>query len=120
MTNRSIVEFLVGLFGGHYRCTKNNNPNHSTIYIWRVQDATAEKVLNIMLPFFQIKKPSAELVLSFREIKANGSVHRTKIVGTRTITNPYGSSKIINTMAYSDEYVACLESIYLKAKELNH
>jgi hypothetical protein len=67
-TNQWVIEMLHMQFGGHVSIgrKKDTNPLHSKVYVWEVSSLKAYKVLNLVIPFLQIKKQQALLAIQYQ------------------------------------------------------
>jgi len=69
ITNPWLPQFLKDVFGGSVYLTEHENPNHKDCWFWAVQAQKAVKVLLRITPYLQLKRPQAELALSFQSRK---------------------------------------------------
>jgi len=72
MTQKEAVMFLLESFGGdvmeNIRSHKNR-PNDADIWMWRVAECQAEKVLKLIRPFLKVKAAEADVAFEFRKGK---------------------------------------------------
>ncbi len=74
-TNPWIAQFLKINFGGHSYVKKHkNNPTWKNCHYWKVTSKSAVEFLKIILPYLQIKRPQAELAITFQSRK----IYRTR------------------------------------------
>ena len=68
-TNEWLIKFLKMNFGGCLVYQKHSwgNPRSKPIWSWQVDTKKACEFLQLILPYLQIKRPQAELVLSFQK-----------------------------------------------------
>jgi len=77
-TNPWIAQFLEMNFGGHHYTKKfKNNPTWKPCHYWKVTSKSAVEFLKIILPYLQIKKPQAELAITFQARKFTGTRNLT-------------------------------------------
>lgn len=69
ITEQWLPQFLKFNFGGSVNVRESNTPKHKDCWVWSVAAIKAAKVLRLILPYLQIKKPQAELALSFQSRK---------------------------------------------------
>lgn len=119
MVDRPGVELLTSLFGGTLYTEKPHCNNGRPLHCWSVSDLRAEKALAALLPFLRVKCRQAELVLSLRELQQEGHKHRTKVVGYRDFPNQHGTVRRVANLAFSDEYVARCEDLWMACRRLN-
>jgi len=72
-TQRSIVSYLKGLFGGFIYDVEPSkyNPAHATrrhMYTWKVGGRVAFKTLGLLRPYLRIKKPHVDLLVPHEEL----------------------------------------------------
>jgi|GEM_PF-2455692 len=68
-TNESLILWLKSLFGGYINVIHSKSINHKDVHHWVLLREQAEKFLLLILPYLKIKKPQAELAISFQENK---------------------------------------------------
>jgi len=74
-TNEWLPQWLKMQFGGRVYLMKDSSrkPNAKDGFRWRVTARQAGKVLELLLPYLQIKKPQAEIALSFQKRRKSPS-----------------------------------------------
>ena len=119
MVNQDAIEFLCKTFGGWHYTQQSALKSGRPFFTWQLSDLKAETTLRTLLPFLRVKRQQAEIVLALRNLQKEGSKHRTKIVGFRNFPNAYGTPRQVPNLAFSDEYVAKCEQLFLACKKLN-
>jgi hypothetical protein len=119
MTHRGAIEFLCGVLGGWHYLQKSALKSGRPLFTWQASDLKAETALRTLLPFLRVKREQAGLVLALREWQRDGAKHRTKVVGHRDFPNSHGTVRRVPNLAFSDEYVAECERLFLACKRLN-
>lgn len=119
MVEESAIKFVAELLGGWYYLEKAIAAQGRPLYKWSASNLKAEVILRKLLPFLRVKRQQAELVLQLRDLQKDGKRHRTKIVGYRDFPNQHGTVRRVPNLAFSDEYVAECERLYLACKRLN-
>ena len=66
-TSEWLSQFLQFHFGGSTHISPR--PEHKSIWFWAVSAKKAEQVIELLLPYLQLKRPQAELALSFQHRK---------------------------------------------------
>lgn len=77
-TNEWLTRWLQFQFGGRVYLTKDSSrkPHAKDGFRWRVVSQQAKLVLQLTLPYLQIKRPQAELALSFQKRRGLPSIKR--------------------------------------------
>lgn len=119
MVDEEAIAFVAATLGGNYYREKSNASNGRPLYCYQASDAKAESILRSVLPWLRVKRRVALIVLSLREMQANGAAHRTKVVGYRDFPNSYGTVRRVANKTFSDEYVAECERLRLATKDAN-
>lgn len=120
MVDEPAIRFLAETLGGWYYLQKPSARKGRPLYCWQVSHKAADTVLLAVLPYLRVKRQSAETVLQFRELQAQSTQHRTKVVGYRDFTNQHGTVRRVANKAFSDEYVAQCDALWQRCKNLNH
>lgn len=113
------IELMANTFGGCFYKEKPGSKKSRPLYCYQASDKKAVTILKALIPYLRIKGTVAIKVLELRELKKESSKHRTKIVGHRNFPNKYGTPRKVPNLAYSDEYIAMCESLWLDCKRLN-
>jgi hypothetical protein len=119
MVDEPAIRFVSKTLGGTYYREREHSTKGRPLYCFSASDAVAESILRAVLPFLRVKRRMADTVLQLREMQANAKKHRTKIVGTRSFPNRFGTVRQVNTLAYSDDYIAQCDHLWAAIKELN-
>lgn len=119
MVDEQAIKFISETLGGWYHKEKQMVRQRRPLYCFYASDKAAEIVLKTILPFLRVKKKSAETVLALRRIQSDSRKHRTKITGYRQFPNQYGTARMVANLAFSDEYMQSVHSLYEKCKALN-
>ncbi len=120
MVDEPAIKFIAESLGGWYWKEKPSCKKGRPLFCYQASDKKAAEILTTVLPFLHVKKESANTVLQFRSLQADGLKHRTKITGYRNFPNKSGTPRQVANRSFSDEYVDLCESFYLRCKELNH
>ncbi len=81
-TNEWLCYWLQSQFGGNVYTQKSINPLWKRAYRWRLASNYALEFLRLILPYLQIKKQHAEIVIKFQERRIQGK-HKSE--GQRAI-----------------------------------
>jgi hypothetical protein len=119
MVDEPAIAFLAETFGGRYYKDRPEAGKRRALYCYQSSDAAAERILRALLPYLRVKRANAEAVLRFREWRANGRAHRTKLIGHRQFQGFRGGIRTVRTMGFSDEYLAACDAAYRDCKRLN-
>ena len=119
MVDEPAIAFLAETLGGWYYAEKAHLVNGRPLFCYQASDAAAVAILRIVLPYLRVKRGAAEIVLELRAMQDGGWKHRTKVVGHRSFPNGYGTVRQVPNLAYSDEYIAECERLWLAAKAFN-
>lgn len=120
MVDEGAIAFLHATLGGWYwREKKPHSTKGRPLFCWQATQAHAEQVLLLIRPHLRVKGASADNVLALRALQSERMKHRTKVVGERLFPNKHGTIRRVANKAYSDEYVASLNELYLRSRELN-
>ena len=65
-TNEWLCQLLAFSFGGSLHLRPSKNPKHQDCWIWSISARQAATFLSLVLPYLQIKRPQAELALSYQ------------------------------------------------------
>ena len=120
MVDEGAIRFMAETFGGWYYKEKTHLAKGRPLYCYQATHRDAERILRIVLPYLRVKQEAAKTVLSLRDLQSDSAKHRTKIVGYRDFPNSHGTVRRVANKAFSDEYVAECEMLFLRCKELNH
>ena len=66
-TNAWLISFLKMQFGGNIYQRKYDNPHHKDCWVWELHAKGAYILLNLILPYLQIKRPQAKLAIQFQK-----------------------------------------------------
>lgn len=105
---REIPDLLLAAFGGSVYVTKPSVPRGRPLWSWAITDKKAAGALEALLPFLRVKKAQARNALALRAVK-----DRSKQARVKPGRGHAGSAH--RTEANS----LAMESLYLRAKELN-
>ena len=119
MVDEPAIKFLAETLGGWYYKEKPHSAKGRPLYCYQASDKVAEAILRTLLPFLRVKRVQAETVIALRDLKKESAKHRTKVTGTRRFPNRVGTVRTVKSMCFSDEFVAQLESLWLRCKQLN-
>jgi hypothetical protein len=119
MVDEGAIRFLRDTLGGWYWREKPHLARGRPLYCWQIQQAAAESALRLLRPYLRVKHEQADNALALRRLQADRNSHRTKLTGYRNFPNQYGTSRKVANRAYSDEYMAQCEALYLRSRELN-
>lgn len=119
MVDESAIRFVADTLGGWYYREKAHCNNGRPLYCYQVSDKSAESILRLLVPYLRVKRAVTEVVLSLRDLQREGRTHRTKVTGYKNFPNAYGTPRSVAVKAFSDEYIATCESLYLRCRELN-
>ena len=119
MVDEDAIKFIAETLGGWYYREKPHCNNGRPLYCYQSSDESTEKILRLLIQFLRVKKESAKTVLELRELQSNGRKNMTKVNGYRDFKHHSGKIFKVPNLAFSDEYVAQCESLYLRCKELN-
>jgi hypothetical protein len=119
MVHEGAIKLLADTLGGWYYKEKAHLAKGRPLFCYQASDASAETVIQKVLPYLVVKKESAESVLRLRSLQAEGHKHRTKITGYRNFPNSHGTARQVANKSFSDEFVSACDVIYLRCKELN-
>lgn len=119
MVDEGAISFIAQALGGNYYKEKPHLVKGRMLYCYQASDAKAATILRSVLPYLRVKKCVAGLVLELRTWQANGRKHQTKIVGHRNFPNSHGTVRQVANKAFSDEYTAECERLYLACKFAN-
>jgi hypothetical protein len=119
MVERDALDVLASIAGVSVRPLRAQWKNRRPLYEVTVSDAKAERLVRALLPYLRVKRAQAENVLALRELQSRGREHRTRVVGTRLFPNQHGAVRVVETRAFSEEYVAQLDALYERSRELN-
>jgi hypothetical protein len=119
MVERGALELLAATFGGKIGREKRQDASRRPLFVWHVSDKKAGEICRILLPYLRVKRAQADLLIRHRELQAEGAKHRTKVIGFRNFPNKYGTPRQVPNLAFSDEYVARCEDMYLESRQLN-
>jgi hypothetical protein len=119
MVDEPAIAFLAETLGGAYYQEKPSATRGRPLYCYSASDASAAAILRTVLPYLRVKRGAADIVLELRAMQANAAKHRTKVVGYRNFPNKYGTARQVPNLAYSDEYIAGCERLWLAAKAFN-
>lgn len=122
MVDEAAIRFIAESLGGWYFEEKRavGGLSKRRLFAYQATDKAAADILRAILPYLKVKRPNAETVLALRELQGTASQHRTKVVGERTFPNQYGTVRTVANKAYSDEYIAACDALWVKCKALNH
>lgn len=115
-TCRAPLDEVCAAFGGSV--AQQSAFTNKPVYRWSIGQLQAEKFLRAVRPYMRIKTAQADNVMAFRKWQSLGRNHRTKVVGQRRFPNLH-VDRFIPTLAYSDEYIAECDRLFMRAKELN-
>ena len=65
-TNEWLCQWLKMQFGGRIRIMKEAKPTWKTPYRWVIDGKKASQFLGLILPYLNLKRPHAELAVSFQ------------------------------------------------------
>lgn len=68
-TNRSVLEYIKSLMGGTIHPIIHNHPKWRDSWEWRVSTKQAYGVAKRLLPYLQIKRKQAELLIIYQDYK---------------------------------------------------
>jgi hypothetical protein len=119
MVNESAIAFIAETLGGWYFQEKAHAAKGRPLFCFQASDASAETILRTVLPYLRVKRGAAEIVLALRDLQAGAARHKTKVVGHRNFPNRYGTARLVPNLAYTDEYIAECDRMWLAAKEFN-
>ena len=119
MVDEDAVAFIAHTLGGNYYRENPHADRGRPLFCFQASDRKAENILRAVLPWLRVKRHNALVVLEFRDLKANGHKHRTKPVGQKTMPHWTGKLLTVTVHAYSDEFLAMCETLYLRCKALN-
>ena len=119
MVDESAIAFIARTLGGTYYREVRDIDKHRALYCFSASDALAASILRAVLPYLRVKRGVADIVIELRAMQANGRKHRTKVVGHRDFPNSHGTVRRVANLAYSDEYIAECERLWLAAKAFN-
>jgi hypothetical protein len=119
MVDEPAIAFIADTLGGWYYREKANAAMGRPLYCYSASDAAAASILHIVLPYLRVKRGAADIVLELRAWQSGRAAHRTKVVGHRDFPNSHGTVRRIANFAYSDEYIAECERLWLAAKAFN-
>lgn len=119
MVDRGAIEFLANTLGGWHYTQRSALKSGRPLFTWQLTDLKAETTLRTLLPFLRVKKEQALLVLALRDLQRDNKKHRTKVIGYRNFPNKYGTPRQVPSLAFTDEYVAECERLFLACKRLN-
>ena len=119
MVDEPAIAFLAETLGGWYYAEKAHLVNGRPLFCYQASDAAAVAVLRTVLPYLRVKRGAADIVLELRAMQADAAKHRTKVVGHRNFPNKYGTARQVPNLAYSDEYLAECDRLWLAAKAFN-
>ena len=69
ITNEWMPQFLKFNFGGSIHCIVHSTPKHKNCWLWVIQARQAGKFLSLIIPYLQLKRPHAELAISYQSRK---------------------------------------------------
>jgi len=110
-----ISNLLVENFGGSLYIQKPGTPNSKPVYKWNVTDKKAIECVKAILPYLQIKKHQAEILLKLRELKSMPRIQN----GTYTMTNRFGKEVIMPKRIVSPDILHAKEDLFNQIKSLN-
>lgn len=113
------IKLLKETLGGWYYKEKPSCNNGRPLYCFQASDKSAASILEKLLPYLIIKKRQAKTVLELTEMKKQTYKHRTKIVGYRQMKHWTGKIIQMPNLAYSDEFVSQMESLWQQCINLN-
>jgi len=113
------IELLCKLFNGHSYKEKAHCNNGRPLYCYQASDRIAANILKTVLPYLRVKKIQAQKVLELAELKKETSKHRTKLVGYRNMKHWTGKIIQMPNLAYSDEFIGQMESLWQQCISLN-
>ena len=119
MVDEPAICFISESLGGWYYKEKPSAKNGKPLFCFQASDTSAVRIIKTVLPFLRIKKQSALTLLALRKLKGQSKKFRTKITGYRNFPNFHGVQRMVPNLAYSDEYIAQCETLWLRCKELN-
>lgn len=119
MVDRDAVEFVARVLNGWTCESKASLKSGRPFFACYISDQKAEDATRLLLPFLRVKRRQAEKLLELRLLQKEGAKHRTKVVGYRNFPNKYGTPRQVPNFAFSDEYVARCEAIFLDVKIMN-
>ena len=88
-------------------------------YKYIAASKAAEVATQLLLPYLQVKKKQAELLLEFRRLQSTSLNYRTKLTKFVSLTNKYDKTMNIPIYAFSDEYIEKCEEFRKKFNCLN-
>ncbi len=65
-TSEWLCQLLASSFGGSLYLRVSKNPKHQDCWIWSISSRKAADFLMLIMPYLQIKRPQAELALSYQ------------------------------------------------------
>jgi len=119
MVDREGVVLLAETFGGHLFTEKPHCNNGRPLHCWSTSDRQAELALTALLPYLRVKRRQAKKVLVLRRLQGRSRRHRTKITGYRDFPNQYGTVRRVANKAFSDEYVAWCDRLWMDCRLMN-
>lgn len=120
MVDKTIIEYLADCFGGKAHAYNSASAKGRPMFYFHASDVMLDRLLAQVMPYLRIKKPQVIAVQEFRLWQTKERSYRTKVVGSRQMTNPHGTLINIRTMAHSDEYIAECERFYLLCQGMNY
>jgi len=119
MVDEPAIAFLAATLGGNYYKESPSAAKGRPLYCFSASDRKAEHILRTVRPYLRVKAQNADAVLDARDFQKTGQQHRTRVTGYRDLDNGRGPVKRVPNLAFSDDYLARLELLYLRCKELN-
>lgn len=119
MVDEAAIKFIAETLGGWYYPEKPNAHKGRMLYCYQASDKSAETILRLLLPYLRVKRAVAKVVLSLRDLQAEGRKHRTKVVGMRNFPNKYRTVRMVPVTCLSDEYIALCDSMWDRCSALN-
>ena len=113
MVDEPAISFLAETLGGNYYREKASAANGRPLFCFQASDASAETILRTVLPYLRVKRGAADIVLELRRLQSDAAKHKTKVVGYRNFPNRYGTVRQVPNLAYSDEYIAECDRLWL-------
>ena len=86
-TNPWLIQFLKFHFGGGVTISRRFNPLWKDAWNWTIYEKQAIEFLKLILPYLQLKRPQAELAISFQSNKRQGTMNRRKGSGNKPMSN---------------------------------
>ncbi len=65
-TNEWLIRWLRFCYGGNIRIEKSRGPNNKPQFRWAIHTKQAGEFLKLVSPYLRLKRPQAELALSFQ------------------------------------------------------